>query len=229
MRFQIRSIFLTLFLAALTFTAFAQQSEIGFGVGTLNYTGDLSRTYSFRNSKPAVTIIYRNNLSKIISFRTAFTGGKLGAVDRKQPFSVHPSFNIFLIEASAGFEYHFINWRDDKQMRRFTPYMFASLGVFAMSGVGDKHGAEYSNIQSCIPFGVGLKYVLNPKWYASLEFGMRKTFFDYLDNVSVNDTRKKTSVIGNFGNSFDNDAYYFLGITLTRTFYTIPCPSSPYK
>jgi hypothetical protein len=71
-----------------------------------------------------------------------------------------------------------------------------------------------------------MKYVLNPKWYVSLEFGMRKTFFDYLDNLSSIDTRKKSY---NYGNAFDKDAYYFLGVTLTRTFYTIPCPTSPYK
>jgi hypothetical protein len=226
MRFQARGILLLIILSGIVSSAHSQRSEIGFGLGTFNYTGDLARTYDFRNSKPAATLIYRSNLSKIISFRTSFTAGKLGATDRRQPFTTHPSFNIFILEASGAFEYHFLNWRDDKQIRRFTPYMFAGLGIFAMSGVADKGKAEYSNVQSCIPFGLGMKYVLNPKWYVSLEFGMRKTFFDYLDNLSSIDNRKKSY---NYGNAFDNDAYYFLGVTLTRTFYTIPCPTSPYK
>src|SRR5438132_112076 len=121
----------------------AQRSEIGFGLGTFNYTGDLSRKYNFLNSKPAATVFYRSNLSNVVSFR-------------------------------AGF-----------------------------------------------------KYIVNPKWYVALEFGMRKTFFDYLDNISVADPRDKNN--RQYGNPFDNDHYYFLGLSVTRTFYDIPCPTNPYK
>ncbi len=32
-----------------------------------------------------------------------------------------------------------------------------------------------------------------------------------------------------YGNPNDNDNYYFLGISITRTFYNIPCPTNPYK
>jgi hypothetical protein len=77
-----------------------------------------------------------------------------------------------------------------------------------------------------IPFGVGFKYVLNPKWYVGIEFGMRKTFFDYLDNISGSDDRIKQGY--QFGNPNDNDHYYYLGLSLTRTFYSIPCPTNPY-
>ncbi len=209
--------------------AFAQRSEIGFGIGTFNYTGDLSRKYNFLNSKPAATVFYRSNLSKVVSFRTAFTGGKLGATD-KRPIDVFAekrsaSFDIFILEVSGVMEYHFLNWRDDKRMLRFTPYMFAGLGVFGMSGVQDKP-EPYSTIQGVIPFGVGGKYIINPNWYVALEFGARKTFFDYLDNVSIGDQRYKNY---QYGNPHDNDTYYFLGVSVTRTFYVIPCPTNPYK
>jgi hypothetical protein len=208
---------------------FAQRSEVGFGLGTFNYTGDLSRKYNFLNSKPAATVFYRSNLSKVVSFRTAFTGGKLGASD-KRPIDAFAekrsaSFNIFLLEASAVMEYHFLNWRDDKRMLRFTPYMFGGLGIVGISGA-QKKPEPYSNVQGIIPFGVGGKYIINPYWYIALEFGARKTFFDYLDNISVGDPRLKNY---QYGNPHDNDAYYFLGLTVTRTFYVIPCPTNPYK
>jgi hypothetical protein len=54
---------------------------------------------------------------------------------------------------------------------------------------------------------------------------MRKTFFDYLDNVSGREGLTKNY---KYGTPSDNDHYYFLGITLTRAFYTIPCPTNPY-
>jgi hypothetical protein len=206
----------------------AQRSEVGFGLGTFNYTGDLVRTYDFSFSKPAATVFYRANLSKVVSFRAGFTGGFIGASDRK-PIDAFAerrdaSFNLFLLEASAVMEYHFLNWRDEKFLHRFSPYMFAGLGLFGLSGNEEKP-AEYSNVQAAIPMGLGVKYILNPKWYLALEFGLRKTFFDYLDNVSDEDTGIKNY---QYANPFDKDNYFFLGITLTRTFYDIPCPSSPY-
>jgi hypothetical protein len=207
----------------------AQRSELGFGIGTLNYTGDLVRNYNFRFSKPAATVFYRSNLSPVVSFRAGITGGKLGATEKPiDNFTAtrNASFNIFLFEASTVMEYHFLNWRETKRFVRFTPYLFAGLAVFGMAGQEQKN-AEYSTVQASVPFGGGIKYVYNPKWYLSLEFGIRKTWFDHLDDISDGDIRYKTNT--QHGNPNDNDNYYFLGITLTRTFYNIPCPTNPYK
>jgi len=123
-------------------------------------------------------------------------------------------------------EYHFMNWRDDKHIVRFTPYLFAGLGIFGISGTRNKP-TEYSNVQGAIPFGLGFKYVVNPKWYVAVELGARKTFFDYLDNVSAGGNRLVKNY--QYGNPYDNDVYYFLGVSITRTFYEIPCPTNPYQ
>jgi Domain of unknown function (DUF6089) len=206
------------------------RSEIGFGLGTFNYTGDLVRTYNLGSSKPAGTVFYRSNISNVISLRTAITAGKIGASDAANPIDAFAtkraaSFDLFLFEAAGTFEYHFLDWRDSKRRLRFTPYLFAGAGLFGFSGVEQKT-AEYSNIQVAIPFGGGMKYVLNPKYYIAFEFGIRKTFFDYLDNVSEGNPSVKNY---QYGNTFDYDNYFFTGITLTYTFYDIPCPGSPYR
>lgn len=206
------------------------RSEIGFGLGTFNYTGDLVRTYNLASSKPAATVFYRSNISNVISLRTGITAGKIGASDTRKPIDAFStkraaSFDLFLFEAAATFEYHFLDWRDSKRRLRFTPYLFAGAGLFGFSGVEQK-SAEYSNVQMAIPFGGGMKYVLNPKYYIAFEFGIRKTFFDYLDNVSEGNPSIKNY---QYGNIFDKDNYFFTGITLTYTFYEIPCPGSPYR
>jgi hypothetical protein len=155
-------------------------------------------------------------------------GGKLSASDSNpaDAFAAKraSSFNIFVLEASAGFEYHFLDWRDTKRPLRFTPYIFAGMAMFIISGNAAK-SAPYSNVQPAIPFGIGMKYVLNPNWYLSLEFVERKTFFDYLDNISSGNVSLKNY---KYGNSFDNDNYFFLGLSITRTLYSIPCPKTPY-
>jgi len=207
-----------------------QNSEIGFGLGVFNYTGDLVRTYDLRTSKPAATVFYRSNISRVISFRTSLTAGKIGASDKHNPLDSaaikrNASFNIFLMELSGVFEYHFLDWRNDSRRLRFTPYLFAGLGLFGISG-NAKKTHEYSNVQLSIPMGVGFKYVLNPKYYVSFEIGMRKTFFDYLDNISAGSPYNKNY---QYGNPNDYDNYFFTGISLTYTFYDIPCPTSPYR
>ncbi len=230
-RFSSLSVGLFVVLAMTTGQAqITQRSEVGFGLGTFNYTGDLVRTYNFAFSKPAATVFYRSNISKVVSFRASLTAGQLSASDTRaaiDAFSIkrNASFDIFLMEISGVYEYHFLDWRDKKRRLRFTPYLFAGLALFSISGVPTKT-QQYSNVQMAIPFGGGIKYVLNPKYYLALEFGVRKTFFDYIDNISYGDPSIKNY---QYGNRFDYDSYYFLGVTITRTFYDIPCPTNPYK
>lgn len=207
----------------------SQKSEVGGGIGTFNYAGDLVRFYNPSLSGLAITGFYRYNISSIVSFRAGLTGGKLKGSDKAHPIDAFGTarnfeFDISLVEASTTFEYHFLDWRDSKRKLRFTPYLMSGLVMFGMSGHPTKNG-EYSNIQIGIPIGGGIKYVLNPKWYLAAELAWRRTFFDYLDNISDNDPTLKNY---QYGNRFDNDTYFFLGLTITRTFYDIPCPKNPY-
>jgi len=44
---------------------------------------------------------------------------------------------------------------------------------------------KYSRIQMCIPVGIGFKYTIDRAWGVGLELGLRKTFTDYIDDVST--------------------------------------------
>ncbi len=44
---------------------------------------------------------------------------------------------------------------------------------------------RYSLTQLAIPFGAGVKFKMNRNWTLGLEYGLRKTFTDYLDDVSM--------------------------------------------
>ncbi len=43
---------------------------------------------------------------------------------------------------------------------------------------------KYSRVSICIPYGIGGKYAINKEWAVGLELGIRKTFTDYIDDVS---------------------------------------------
>ena len=219
------------FFCFLLFSFFAngQSTEIGGGIGGLSYTGDLNRGYDLLQNRPAATVFHRTNLSNVVSFRVGITAGKLAGSDDKGNVDVfsnqrNATFDAFIFEGSGVLEYHFLDWRSERSLVRWTPYVFGGIGIFAMSGHQNKP-EEYSNVQPVLPFGVGFKYILNPKWYLGLEGGARKTFFDYLDNVSEGNVAIKNY---QYGNTNDNDMYYFVGFTINYSFYTIPCPF-PYK
>jgi hypothetical protein len=48
------------------------------------------------------------------------------------------------------------------------------------------HDEKYNRLQVCLPFGFGLKLQPTDRATIGLEFGFRKTFTDYLDDVSSN-------------------------------------------
>src|SRR5690606_40048348 len=92
---------------------------------------------NFRFSQPGATVFYRSNISPVVSFRAALTGGKLAASETpidKFASIRDASFDIFLMEASTVMEYHFLNWRETKRFVRFTPYVFAGLALYGFTG-----------------------------------------------------------------------------------------------
>lgn len=44
---------------------------------------------------------------------------------------------------------------------------------------------RYSNFQLTIPFGIGMKYKVDKRSSIGIEYGLRKTFTDYMDDVST--------------------------------------------
>jgi len=82
-------------------------------------------------------------------------------------------------------------------------YAFAGIGVFHFNPKGKIDGkwyelqplgtegqgisparAKYKRTQVCIPLGIGGRYFFNRRWGLGIEMGVRKTFTDYIDDVS---------------------------------------------
>ena len=109
------------------------------------------------------------------------------------------------------------------------------LGTEGQGMVGSRE--RYSRIQVAIPFGIGFKYGLNREWSIGVEFGARKTFTDYIDDVSttyysnaelaaidpliaqmadpsLGEIPGQTAANQQRGDPTDYDAYMFMMITL---------------
>lgn len=63
-------------------------------------------------------------------------------------------------------------------------YELRSLGTEGQFAEGHPYPSAYERFQFSIPVGLGVRYKLDNQWDLSFEIGWRKTFTDYLDDVS---------------------------------------------
>lgn len=218
-------------------TAGQTTSEIGGGLGGMNYRGEVAPRYHLLNNRLGLTGIYRRDLSNAITARGGLTLGWLRAADAdvKRRGAVLPvaaqrqaTFRGFLVELMAGFEYNFLDYYDQKRRTRWTPYFFAGGAAYyarnrtrfnnALPSVPpDFKETSGGRFALAIPVAIGIKYALSYHWNLGVEVGARRTFgdkFDYLSRVSGPEMAQPG----------DSDWYYYNGVSLTYTFYQIRCP-----
>jgi len=215
---------LLIFFIISTNNSFGQLTEVGFQIGAMNYTGDLSNGYSIKNHRPAASIFLRNNISNAVGLKYGIAAGMLHGsneyFDNTENQMASISFNTTILEAFGVFEFYFLDYKSKHSRIHWTPYLSLGLGVFTYFGDAAKN-SDQSRFQPTIPFGIGFKYQLNPKIDIGFEASARVTFCDYLDGIGKNDPIGPDYV---YANKYSFDTYYFIGFTLNYTFYIIPCP-----
>lgn len=131
---------------------------------------------------------FRNNrnlnfYSNVIEFSTQFEGSYM--------------------KEKLGHRYRLRGIRGQKAFDIYT-YLFGGIGVFYFNPQGELNGQyydlqplgtegqglyptrkKYSRVQLAIPLGIGLKRAFGSRWGLNLEYGIRKTFTDYIDDVST--------------------------------------------
>src|SRR5690606_5334213 len=60
----------------------AQKSEIGIGLGGLNYTGEVAPNYNLKFYRPAGQVFYRHNFSPVVSLKGGIMAGNIYANER---------------------------------------------------------------------------------------------------------------------------------------------------
>lgn len=214
-------------------------SELGIGVGATNYKGEIAPQLQWNNSRPAVNIFYRRDISAPVTLRGGFTAGGLRANDNNVeganggvlPLQNYRQSSLrgSVYELSGVVEYNFLDYhrRQDQHRIHLTPYLFGGLaGYYSNTTVEsqnvllqpdfNRHGGK---LGIAIPAGAGLKLALTEHFNLGLEMGVRKTFTDQLDHLSDQDPL--------YVNAHDQDWYYYSGLSVSYTFYKILCPA-PY-
>ncbi|MDP2387589.1 MAG: DUF6089 family protein [Bacteroidota bacterium] len=143
----------------------------------------------------------------------AMLSGKDSWTDEKYRNNRNLSFRSPIIELNAQVEYYLLREKmsgiykisnfKKKRNRRSTLFMFTGVGVFFYNPRAEYNGKwyslrklhtegqglpggpkKYSNFNICIPVGLGYKYTVDRRWSIGIDLGFRKTFTDYIDDVS---------------------------------------------
>ncbi|GIV33541.1 MAG: hypothetical protein KatS3mg031_1076 [Chitinophagales bacterium] len=178
----------------------AQDLEYGVWAGIANYFGDLNYNASFEYIGPAGGFFFRYNLGTRFAFKQALSYGRVAFEDARSDFVYQQlrnlSFKSNIFEFSSHVEFHFFRYEKDRSRFSFTPYLLAGISVFYFDPRTDyqgntyrlkplqTEGKNYSSISLGIPVGGGFKYSFTYDWAIGIEGGYRKSFTDYLDDVS---------------------------------------------
>lgn len=263
-----------LLLFSLTVAAQDNRGTIGVGIsgGAMNYEGDLDDNFTLVFTRPAFGLHAIFVVFPRIHFRVAVLHGSIAASDAQANFTNNGERNLSFYSDinEAGFH---ILYSLQTRKRGFTkrnfavPYIFAGINYFQFAPKRKLNGTEY-DLQSIgtegqhltgpypepyklqqfsIPLGIGFKIKINKNFDAGAETGFRKTFTDYLDDVSGNYPDKTalysaqgpvalylsdSSVEPNAsfaprGNPNNSDWYVYTNIHLT--FYLTTSLFKPYK
>lgn len=185
--------------------AFGQNFYFSGRLGVAGYQGDLkAKSITLSQSKPMLSLGARYDLSEHIAARTYFTFTSLKADDKKGTAAMQQrnlNFKTKILDWELTAQYSLFSLND----RWWTPYVFAGVGAFhfnpytndssghktflkplSTEGQGFTPGvSNYKLMQFSVPLGFGVEYSLNEDMRLGIEFGYRKTFTDYIDDVST--------------------------------------------
>jgi hypothetical protein len=186
---------------------FDTSPSLGLFAGAMNYQGDLKpNSFTFQHSNLMVSLIYRKPFSKWFAFRGGITIGKVEGADRfnrdylqtrNLSFATNLKEVFTLLEADVM----------DISTKKFTPFAYGGVVLYhfnpytfdannkkvylkplstegqELPGYPDRK--SYKLTQFAAAFGGGFRIAINNCTSIAVEFTQRKTFTDYLDDVST--------------------------------------------
>ena len=210
---QIKNLLILIAFITLGFTADAQykeNTEVGFIGGVSYYLGDLNTTH-FNNSLPFGGIVIRKNIDRRFSYKAELLYLNIAADDRNDATDTIAidrdlHFRSPVYELSGQIEFNFLPFEAGNALYTWTPFVYTGLSFFHFNPQAENKEGLWVNLQElgtegqgstsfpertkyplaqlAIPLGGGLKIAINPSFNIILEYGVRKTFTDYLDDVS---------------------------------------------
>ncbi|NUN99605.1 MAG: OmpA family protein [Saprospiraceae bacterium] len=222
-----------LFLAALCCVPVAAKAqtprwESGVVLGGAFYSGDISGSSLpyLPETRFAGGLFFRRYFTSRWSVRVSATFGELSNSDLNYTFPAWRSdrafsFSTKFVEGALLAEWS--PWSTEGNHSPIQPYLFAGTGILyydprpdferckledLAAGIAADKLALHSETKFVLPFGGGIRWHANKKWYLGIEGSIRLPFTDRLDGIQHS------------ANSSSNDGYAFgnllIGVRLGR-------------
>lgn len=201
--------------SAQQFTKRKQYNSVGVSLNAMNYFGDITPKPSiaslrFGATRPSLGVSFTRRFTPIISLRAELAYGRITGddaaaadpndADARYRYNRNMNFRNDLAELSVVGVFDLIPNRNTYVKRPdLVPYVFGGVAGFTGNPKGadangnyvalqplKTEGVSYSKAGIAIPFGAGVRYKINKSFDVAFEIGIRKTFTDYLDDVSTN-------------------------------------------
>ncbi|MBT4344492.1 MAG: hypothetical protein HOD68_00335 [Flavobacteriales bacterium] len=198
---------------ASTAQQFKPNTEVGLILGTSYYLGDLNTTH-FNQSSATAGLVIRKNIDKRFVYKAEVMYLNLKSDERQSSDTIALDrglhFRSPIYELSGQIEFNFLPYQSGNPLYTWTPFVYTGISIFSFNPQAENINGEwvdlqelgtegqgtttefdgntrskYSLIQFAIPIGGGLKIAVNENFNIVLEYGARKTFTDYLDDVST--------------------------------------------
>jgi len=248
-------------------------NEYGVWAGVSQYLGDMNPIYTFNGARFGSGVFFRYNFSDRMALRAGINYGMISGDDSKAknyPYLLarNLSFSSQILEFESVYEINFFRYVPGQTKKHnFTPFFYAGGSIFyynpytkyddnkyRLQEVGTEgqkddeyEGKRYGSYTFAIPFGGGFKFNLNQNWSINIVASSRKTFSDFIDDVSgVYPDASEVNYylegqdIGDFlydrsttslgipgkqrGTSKDVDRFLFYGVGITYTVFQSKCP-----
>ena len=189
---------------------FLAKSEVVVAGGGMFYIGDLNNQSLFSVPHWGASLGLRSQLDNRWSLRVEAT---YGGVECQKDYIARRnlSFRSALGEGAVMAEFSFRPYGRGSTESAWTPYIFGGLGFFRFNPEASYTDSEgqtqwialqplhtegqatsahperkvYSLTQLTLPFGIGVRWRLGKTLSVTAEYGFRKTWTDYLDDVST--------------------------------------------
>lgn len=187
----------------ITISGSSQTLELGLFGGGSYYLGDMNTAMHFSQTQFAYGLLARFNVNSRWAIKAGYNRGSVKSDDSKNAAIAGQGLNFqsTINDITVVGEFNFLEYFTGSKRNYFTPYIFGGIGVFTFNpkshdGVvlqplgteGQNENFDdrnpYSKVGISIPFGVGFKYSISERFGLGIEWGMRKTFTDYVDDVS---------------------------------------------
>ena len=184
--------------------------EFGILGGTGYYIGDMNSTH-FNNLRVSGGITYRKNFDRRFTFKSSALYTNVYANDENSNEAIKVNRNLKfksdIIELSGQIEFNFLPYETGNSLYNWTPFIFTGVSIFNYNPQAEGSDGEWYNLQEIgtegqgttsfpnrkkysltqlsVPFGGGVKIGVSDNFNIIVEYGLRKTFTDYIDDVST--------------------------------------------